>query len=97
MAAHDERFELKPIATVQSSLTDLAAAPKQGHEGGPDAWLVFGPTVLDGLDGLGVRQPAAGCVQVVGSDVGAFSMTCMNNAPACTARRAKLGTWARCT
>ena len=30
-------------------MTDPAAAPKQGHEGGPNAWLVFEPGVLDGL------------------------------------------------
>jgi tRNA-Thr(GGU) m(6)t(6)A37 methyltransferase TsaA len=48
----DERFELRPVATVQSSLTDLASAPKQAHEGAPPAWLVFDPGVADGLDGL---------------------------------------------
>jgi hypothetical protein len=31
------RFELTPVATVESELTDPAAAPKQGHEGAPDA------------------------------------------------------------
>ncbi len=46
------RFELMPIGTVESPLTDLASAPKQGHEGAPDAWLVFEPGVLEGLDGL---------------------------------------------
>ncbi len=46
------RFELMPIGSVESPLTDLASAPKQGHEGAPDAWLVFEPGVLDGLDGL---------------------------------------------
>jgi tRNA-Thr(GGU) m(6)t(6)A37 methyltransferase TsaA len=46
------RFELIPIATVESPLTDRAAAPKQGHEGAPDAWLVFEPGVLEGLDGI---------------------------------------------
>jgi len=37
---------------VQSPLTDPAAAPKQGHEGGPEAWLVFEPRVLAGLADL---------------------------------------------
>lgn len=50
----DTRFELRPIAVVQSALTDLASAPKQAHEGAPQAWLIFDPTVLDGLDGLRV-------------------------------------------
>jgi tRNA-Thr(GGU) m(6)t(6)A37 methyltransferase TsaA len=46
------RFELTPIGRVESSLTDTASAPKQGHEGAPDAWLVFEPAVLEGLEGI---------------------------------------------
>jgi len=42
-------MELRPIGAVESALTDPAAAPKQGDEGAPDAWLVFEPSVLDGL------------------------------------------------
>jgi tRNA-Thr(GGU) m(6)t(6)A37 methyltransferase TsaA len=45
-------IELTQIGTVESPLTDLAAAPKQGDEGAPDAWLVFEPSVLEALDGL---------------------------------------------
>jgi len=45
-------IELTPIGTVESELTDPAAAPKQGPEGAPDASLVFEASVLDGLDGL---------------------------------------------
>jgi tRNA-Thr(GGU) m(6)t(6)A37 methyltransferase TsaA len=41
-----------PIGRVESSLTDPASAPKQGHEGAPDAWLVLEPAVLDALDGI---------------------------------------------
>jgi tRNA-Thr(GGU) m(6)t(6)A37 methyltransferase TsaA len=48
----DRPIELVPVAVVESRLTDRADAPKQGDEGGPDAWLVFAPGVLDGLDGL---------------------------------------------
>jgi tRNA-Thr(GGU) m(6)t(6)A37 methyltransferase TsaA len=48
----DERIELRPIGTVESPLTDPASAPKQGHEGAPDAWLVLEPGVLDGLEGI---------------------------------------------
>ncbi len=47
-------FELRPIATVQSPLTDLAAAPKQADEGAPEAWLVFAPDMRAALDGLRV-------------------------------------------
>lgn len=43
---------LRPIGRVESPLSDPAAAPKQGFEGGPEAWLVLEPRVLDGLDGL---------------------------------------------
>ena len=45
-------ISLVPIGRVESPLADAAEAPKQGFEGGPDAWLVFEPRVLDGLDGL---------------------------------------------
>jgi tRNA-Thr(GGU) m(6)t(6)A37 methyltransferase TsaA len=47
-------MELKPIGAVESPLTDRDAAPKQGDEGAPEAWLVFDAAVQDGLDGLGV-------------------------------------------
>jgi tRNA-Thr(GGU) m(6)t(6)A37 methyltransferase TsaA len=45
-------ISLVPIGRVESPLADAAEAPKQGFEGGPDAWLVFEPRVLDALDGL---------------------------------------------
>ena len=45
-------FEVAPIAVVESTLTERADAPKQGREGAPDAWLVFKPQVLEGLDGI---------------------------------------------
>jgi len=45
-------IELTPIGRVESPLTDPGDAPKQGDEGAPDAWLVFEPAVLDGLDGI---------------------------------------------
>jgi tRNA-Thr(GGU) m(6)t(6)A37 methyltransferase TsaA len=45
----DARFEVRPIGWVESPLTDPAKAPKQGHEGAPDAWLVFEQAVADGL------------------------------------------------
>jgi tRNA-Thr(GGU) m(6)t(6)A37 methyltransferase TsaA len=45
-------FELQPIGVVESSLGDLGAAPKQGGEGAPEAWIVLEAAVLDGLDGI---------------------------------------------
>ena len=46
------RFELHAIGRVESSLTDLASAPRQADEGAPEAWLVFQPGVLPGLADL---------------------------------------------
>ena len=45
-------YELVPIGVVESTLTDPVSAPKQAHEGAPDAWLVFAPAVQEGLAGL---------------------------------------------
>jgi tRNA-Thr(GGU) m(6)t(6)A37 methyltransferase TsaA len=42
-------FVARPIGRVRSPMTDPSVAPKQGHEGAPDASLVFEPAVLDGL------------------------------------------------
>ena len=49
---NNTRIELVPIGVVESPLTDVASAPKQGDEGAPDAWLVFEPAVLEGLEGI---------------------------------------------
>lgn len=46
------QIDLNPIGVVESPLTDRASAPKQGHEGAPDAWLVFDPAVLEGLSDI---------------------------------------------
>ena len=48
-----ESLELTPVGRVESSLTDPASAPKQGHEGAPDAWLVFDASVADALADVG--------------------------------------------
>jgi tRNA-Thr(GGU) m(6)t(6)A37 methyltransferase TsaA len=50
--AAGERIVLTAIGHVESPLTDPAAAPKQGFEGTPEAWLVLDPSLLDGLDGI---------------------------------------------
>jgi tRNA-Thr(GGU) m(6)t(6)A37 methyltransferase TsaA len=34
-------YTLEPIGHVESPLSDPADAPRQGDEGGPDAWLVI--------------------------------------------------------
>ena len=45
---------IEPVGFVESSLTERADAPKQGHEGAPDAWLVFDERVADALQDLQV-------------------------------------------
>ena len=45
-------MSLVPIGLVSSPLTDPGAAPKQGSEGAPDAWLVLEAGVVAGLDGM---------------------------------------------
>jgi tRNA-Thr(GGU) m(6)t(6)A37 methyltransferase TsaA len=45
-------MELRPIGRVESTLVDPAAAPKQGHEGAPQAWLVFDGAMAAGLADL---------------------------------------------
>ena len=42
-------YEARPIGRVRSTLTDVASAPKQGHEGAPDAWIEFVPDVAPAL------------------------------------------------
>ena len=49
---NQRRYELWPIGRVESPLVDREAAPKQGDEGSPDAWLVFDDTVAEGLRDL---------------------------------------------
>jgi tRNA-Thr(GGU) m(6)t(6)A37 methyltransferase TsaA len=48
----DVDLSLVPIGRVESPLTDPADAPKQGHEGGPEAFLVLDGSVLEGLEGI---------------------------------------------
>ena len=49
-------YEVRPVAVVESPLTDPAAAPKQGTEGGAAAWLAFDAAMLPALDGLAPGQ-----------------------------------------
>ena len=49
---NESYYQVKAIGRVESSLTDLASAPRQGDEGAPDAWLVFEPDVLGALEGI---------------------------------------------
>jgi tRNA-Thr(GGU) m(6)t(6)A37 methyltransferase TsaA len=44
--------ELTPVGHVESPLTERDAAPKQGDEGAPDAWLVFDDRFAGALLGV---------------------------------------------
>ncbi len=45
-------MQLVAIGIVESPLVDPAAAPKQGNEGAPEAWLVLEQQVETAIDGL---------------------------------------------
>ena len=49
-----ESFELRQIGVVRSSLDDLDAAPKQGTEGGEEAWVDLDAVFLEALDDVRV-------------------------------------------
>jgi tRNA-Thr(GGU) m(6)t(6)A37 methyltransferase TsaA len=44
------------VGRVESPLVDLAAAPKQGDEGSPEAWVVFEPAYAEAIRDLGVEE-----------------------------------------
>ena len=47
-------IEMKPVGRVESPLSERSQAPKQGHEGSPEAWIVFEPELVEALDGIEV-------------------------------------------
>jgi tRNA-Thr(GGU) m(6)t(6)A37 methyltransferase TsaA len=47
-----ERVQITPVGHVESPLTDLAAAPRQGDEGAPDAWIAVLPALAPALEGI---------------------------------------------
>jgi tRNA-Thr(GGU) m(6)t(6)A37 methyltransferase TsaA len=53
-AMPNTKYALHPIGFIRSPLRDREAAPKQGREGGPDAWLEVTAAVAEGLEGIGV-------------------------------------------
>jgi tRNA (Thr-GGU) A37 N-methylase len=60
----ENHYRIEPIGIVHSDLTNRGAAPRQGYEGAPDAWLEMTSTVADGLDGLAVGDQI---ITVIGS------------------------------
>ncbi len=51
-----ESYTIKAIGHVESPLVDRAAAPMQGTEGSPVAWLVFEQSVREGLRDLKIGE-----------------------------------------
>ena len=51
-AQNEAQYVLRPIGWVSSPLVDRDAAPKQGDEGAPDAWLVFEPAMREAIRDL---------------------------------------------
>ena len=54
MTMTDSDYHMQPIGVVRSELTSLDAAPRQGDEGAPAAWLELADAVTDGLHGIAV-------------------------------------------
>lgn len=51
---HETSYSLSPIGFLRSPLKDRGAAPRQGREGAPDAWLEVDAAVAEGLEGIAV-------------------------------------------
>ena len=47
-------YKIKPIGIIRSELADREAAPRQGYEGAPEAWLELAASVERGLLGITV-------------------------------------------
>ncbi len=49
-----DSYRIEPIGIIRSELVSLEAAPRQGDEGAPEAWLELTPLVAQGLVGITV-------------------------------------------
>ena len=45
-------YTIEPIGVIRSELTSRDAAPRQGYEGAPEAWIEVNPRVAEGLEGI---------------------------------------------
>jgi tRNA-Thr(GGU) m(6)t(6)A37 methyltransferase TsaA len=45
-------YTIEPIGFIRSELTRIEAAPRQGDEGAPEAWLELVPSAAPGLSGI---------------------------------------------
>lgn len=52
MAEND--YMIEPLGVIRSTLVSLADAPRQGDEGGYEAWLELTPQAAPGLKGINV-------------------------------------------
>lgn len=50
------RYEVRPVAWVESPLEHRAQAPRQGSEGAPPAWLVVEPAFAEAVRDLQVGE-----------------------------------------
>src|SRR6185503_2345964 len=50
----DTSYTLQPIGFIRSDLTTLEAAPRQGYEGAPDAWIEITESITQALHGIAV-------------------------------------------
>lgn len=48
----EDTITIEPIGVIRSTLTDPADAPRQGDEGGVEAWLEVNPDLAEGLTGI---------------------------------------------
>jgi len=48
----ENRYTVEPVGVIRSELTDREAAPLQGDEGAPEAWLEINPAVGQALVGI---------------------------------------------
>lgn len=55
MKAHrNQRFPLRPVGIIRSTIKKRKYAPRQGSEDAPDAWLDVEPWAAAGLQGVSV-------------------------------------------
>ena len=47
-------FPITAIGVIESTLTSVERAPKQGSEGAPDAWLTLNADYAQGLTGIAI-------------------------------------------
>jgi tRNA-Thr(GGU) m(6)t(6)A37 methyltransferase TsaA len=49
-------YSIQPVGFVRSNLRHRNEAPKQGHEGAPEAWIEVSGQFVEGLQGIAAGQ-----------------------------------------